>query len=404
MIHERLDREIRSLKPEIIDLQRLLLSRPALAPENGGEGEIDKAVALGTWLEDRGLGRWERLDAPDGRVESGIRPNARLRIPGRGEGPALWIMTHLDVVPPGEGWTADPYELRVEGDKLVGRGAEDNHQGLCSSVAAALALKRSGLVPAAELNLLFVADEEVYSEFGIRYLLENHDLFSPGDRVLVPDGGEPDSSIMMVAEKGVLWLKVTVKGKQCHASMPELGVNAFLAASDLALRIEGIDFGDRNELFSPSTSTLVPTRHEENVPNVNTIPGEDVFYVDCRVLPATGLDAALAAIHERIAEVQRERGVTVTVEVLDRVESPPTAADCSLVRELRPLVKDEYGVEPRAIGIGGATVAAYLRQRGIEAVVWATLDESAHMPEEYCRMRNLLGDARVMAKLALGEG
>ena len=84
-----------------LELQSGLTSFPALAPESGGEGEEKKAV----WLEERlrsfGLTDIEHVDAPDARVPSGKRPNMIVRVPGR-TGRMLWVLAHLDVVPPGD--------------------------------------------------------------------------------------------------------------------------------------------------------------------------------------------------------------------------------------------------------------------------------------------------------------
>ncbi|MHB0896920.1 MAG: M20 family metallo-hydrolase, partial [Spirochaetales bacterium] len=86
----------------IIELETLLTSVPAIAPESGGQGELDKAIALEAWLRRQGITDIVRMDARDGRVASGIRPNLVATIPGKDDNARLWIMTHLDVVPEGE--------------------------------------------------------------------------------------------------------------------------------------------------------------------------------------------------------------------------------------------------------------------------------------------------------------
>ena len=106
------------------------------------------------------------------------------------------------------------------------------------NVLAAMAFTAQGLKPQRTIKLLFAADEEVGSVFGIDWLVKNHgSLFRKNDMVLVPDGGDTEGKFIEVAEKYILWMKFATHGKQAHGSMPDLGANAFLAASDLALRL-----------------------------------------------------------------------------------------------------------------------------------------------------------------------
>ena len=93
---------IESYKDEMISLQKLLTNIPALAPEAGGQGELEKCLALENWLKDHGITNLQRFDAHDDRVKSGIRPNLLATIPGKDSTKSLWIMTHLDVVPEGD--------------------------------------------------------------------------------------------------------------------------------------------------------------------------------------------------------------------------------------------------------------------------------------------------------------
>lgn len=407
---ERIDTRIDGYRDRLIDLETLLCSIPALSPDSGGKGELEKCRALEKWLKGAGFTHLERHDAPDARAQEGIRPNLVLTIPGSGSkaGGRLWIMSHLDVVPPGERslWTGDPWTLRVEGEKLIGRGVEDNQQGLCASVLAACALCEEGFVPPREIKLLFVADEEVGSAFGIQWLLGNRDLFGPEDRILIPDGGDSLGETIEVAEKNLLWLKIRVVGKQCHGSRPDQGINAQLAASDLTLRLHsGLSkaFSERDPLFDPDVSTFEPTKVEANVPNVNTIPGEALFYFDMRILPRYPLSQVLDKVRSISAELEATYGVSVSFEPVQAVESPATPVDSPLVAALSRSVLSIYSQKTQPVGIGGGTVASYLRKRGLHAVVWGRLDETAHQGDEYALVPNILGDAKVMVRMMYEE-
>ncbi|MDR2445803.1 MAG: M20 family metallo-hydrolase [Treponema sp.] len=395
-------------------LETELTKRPAIAPDSGGEGEVDKCEFLEAWLAAQGITRLERFDAPDSRAKKGVRPNLIATIPGRRDSPRLWIMSHLDVVPPGEAklWQSDPWTVIQKDDeplgpRFVGRGVEDNQQGLTSSVIAAIALVKNGVAPEHTVKLLFAADEEVGSAYGIHWLLKNKgDLFRKDDMALIPDGGDPKGESIEIAEKNLLWLKFTTNGLQAHGSRPDQGNNAHLAGAYLAIALyEGLSraFSARNPLFEPDHSTFQPTKKEANVPNVNTIPGEDVFCMDMRILPQWSIADVLAEVDKITREIENRFNVTIRRETLQSSESLPTPADSMLVKKLSKAVRDVYHVETRRIGIGGGTVAAPLRNMGIDAAVWSRLDDVAHQPNEYALVKNILGDAKVMAALMIGD-
>ncbi|MCX7031872.1 MAG: M20 family metallo-hydrolase [Spirochaetes bacterium] len=405
-ITEHLKQAIDAKRDLAIALQRDLTAIPALGPQNDGTGEKEKAHKLVEWLARLGLPEPVGLPAPDPSVPGGKRPNLVVTIPGRAKDRTLWIMSHLDIVPPGEAklWTSDPYTLVVDGDRLVGRGVEDNQQGLVASVLAAAAVRELGLEPACTVRLLFVSDEETGSAQGVQHVLAAAPhLFTPADSALVPDHGAPDGSEIEIAEKSILWLKFATKGRQCHASTPQKGVNAFAAASLLVVRLGELAriYPAADPLFDPAVSTFTPTKKEANVPNVNTLPGEDVFYLDSRILPSVDLDGVMARIRSIADGVEKECGVTISIETVQRASSPATPADAHIVKALLRAVSEVYGVKARTMGIGGGTVGAFLRHRGIATVVWSRLEGKAHQPDESCLLANLLGDSLVMASLML---
>ena len=404
---ETLRTRVEEKRDQIIEMQRDLTAVPALAPQNGGTGEWEKAQVVVRWLTRLGLGTCESIPAPDPRVPKGERPNLLLTIPGRVSDRSFWIMSHMDVVPPGELslWDSDPYSLVVKGDRLIGRGVEDNQQGLVSSVIAALSVKEAGLLPSRTVRLLFVADEETGSDFGIQSLVRKPGLFRREDEALVPDGGSEDGTQIEIAEKSILWLRFRVRGKQCHASTPQKGINAFEAGSHLVVRLGALAerFASEDALFDPPTSTFTPTKKDANVPNINTMPGEDIFHLDCRVLPRENLDEVMAEIRSICDGIQRDFAVGVDIQTVQRASSPPTPADAAIVSSLKRAIRTVYGVEGRTVGVGGGTVGAFLRKVGIPTVVWGKLGEAAHQPNEYCLLGNLMGDALVMAHLMLGD-
>jgi succinyl-diaminopimelate desuccinylase len=391
-----------------VELETELTRIPAVSPESGGEGELAKAEYLERWLAARGVA-CERINVPHARAKGGVRPNIVVPVSG-GNGGCLWIMSHLDVVPPGEAglWDNDPWTVvrrdDAPGPRLIGRGVEDNQQGLVSSLLAALAVRETG-APTRPVKLLLCADEECGSEYGVGALVTTRpEMFGANDMFLIPDGGDSAGESIEIAEKNLLWLEFTVKGRQTHGSRPDQGNNAHLAGAELAVRLHyGLSerFNARDRLFEPDYSTFQPTRKNANVPNINTIPGEDVFCMDMRILPQYPVKDVLAEIEQIKAEIETKHRVQVRYTTPQSVESPATPADSPLIAALSRAVKTVYGTETRPVGIGGGTVASFLRNRGLHCAVWCRVDDTAHQPNEYALIANILGDAKVMALLML---
>ena len=403
-ISERLD----LFRDEMIDLQIKLASIPAIAPSSGGEGEARKAEALLEVLKDAGLRDIEVVKTPDLDAPAGYRPNILAFFRGRSSARTTWVMTHMDVVPPGEMslWKGDPFKPWVESGKIYGRGVEDNQQDLIASIYAVKAVASLGLMPPYDIGLAIVSDEETGSTKGIPHLLKNANAFRKGDLIIVPDAGNSDGTEIEVAEKSILWLKFKILGKQSHGSTPERGINAFKAATRLAVRLEKLYdfFPASNPLFLPPISTFEPTKKEPNVPNINTIPGEDVFYMDCRILPEYGLEDVEEKIQAAMRAVEQNTGVTISYEYMQRAAAaPPTAPDAPVDLALKKAVAAVYQKESRAVGIGGGTVAAFFRKQGFEAACWSKLDETAHQPNEYCIIDNMVGNAKVFAHVMMQE-
>ncbi|MBP5464776.1 MAG: M20 family metallo-hydrolase [Treponema sp.] len=390
---------------DMVELERILTAQQALAPESGGDGELKKVTVLEEYLKKNGINRLERFDAKDSRVSSGIRPNLIATIPGSRDDYCIWLCAHLDVVPTGamKLWESDPWTVVEKDGKIYGRGVEDNQQGLVSAVFAALAFVKQHIIPEHTIKLLFMADEEFGSAYGMQYLVREHlDLFGKDDRILIPDGGDSNGETIEIAEKSIFWLRFRTLGKQAHGSRPDQGKNAALAASELALKINGLEqvFNKRDALFDPPYSTFQPTMHEANVSTVNIIPGEDVFYADCRINPCYTLDEVRAEVRRQMQEVEAKYGVTIEVSEVQAESSLPTPQDAPVVQDLTAALKAVHGINARCVGIGGGTVGAYLRNKGFHCVVWSTLDETAHQPNEYAIIANIVKDAETIAYMA----
>ena len=329
-------------------------------------------------------------------------------LPGKHE-EHIGVIAHVDVVPEGERslWETDPFKAVVKDGRIYGRGVNDNGQEVIASLYGLFAIKELGLTPEYEVCLAFVADEEVGSTHGIKYLIKKG-LFDKDDLVVVPDMGTEEADFIEIAEKSICWMEFTVEGKQVHASLPNLGVNACRAANGFAASLDEAlhaAFPETDKLFDPAESTFEPTRRRANVANINTVPGVEVFCFDCRVLPTVPLEDVKKVVEAEIKKAQEKYGVKITYRFPQYEEAPePTAEDAPVVTELLAAVKKVFPkVAPKVGGVGGGTCGAYFRRAGIPAVVWGQESDCAHMPNEYTKIEHLLNEAKVFALMMLGR-
>jgi succinyl-diaminopimelate desuccinylase len=405
MEFQRISSEIENQKGEMVQALMELISIPAIAPENGGEGESKKSEKLLQILAPIGFDKIEHVDAEDNRVPTEKRPNIIVYFYGESDAEKLWIITHLDVVPSGEEslWTVTkPFKPTIKDGRIYGRGSEDNGQSMIASIFAVKALKRLGIKPKRTVALAFVADEEQGSKYGIQHLIRQG-LFRKGDLIVVPDSGNEDGSFIEIAEKSALWFRIRTIGKQVHASRPHVGLNAHRIGMEYALALDKTlhkKYSLKDPYFDPPESTFEPTKKDRNVDAVNIVPGEDITYFDCRVLPNYNIEEILGNIQAMAEEFEKKTEAKIKIEIIQKSAAPkPTDPNSKIVTMLKNAIKAIRGIEPKVGGIGGGTCAAFFRRIGIPAVVWSTIDETAHQPNEYAKIQNLIEDAKVYAFL-----
>ncbi len=172
-------------------------------------------------LEDAGLATTLLAKTPS-------RPNLIARLPGRGDAPPFVWQGHVDVVTTvNQKWSRDPFGAELIDGEVWGRGALDMKGGVAMMLAAVLRAKAEGLQPAGDIILTIMADEEAASDYGARFLVEEHPEQFAGARYAIGEGGGSSQTIfdqrfypIMVAEKQVCWMQATLRGTGGHGSMP----------------------------------------------------------------------------------------------------------------------------------------------------------------------------------------
>lgn len=344
-------------------------------------------------------------------LESGApgRGNVFVRLPGRAPNPgepprgALLIHGHLDVVPAeAADWSVHPFSGAVSDGYVWGRGAVDMKDMCGMMLAVARHFKRAGIVPPRDLVFAFVADEEHGGDYGAHWLVKHRpDLFDGvteaigevgGFSVTVPrkDGGERRLYLIETAEKGLLWMRLTARGRAGHGSMvhddnavtaladavARLGrhqfpmiltdtVAQFLAAvtEETGLSFDTADLEGSVAKLGPAARMLGATLRDTANPTMfnagykaNVIPASAEAVIDCRVLP--GRQAAF----ER--EVDEIIGPDITREWISELSSYETTFDGDLVGAMSDAV---LAVDP------GARTVPYMLSGGTDAKAFAKL-------------------------------
>jgi acetylornithine deacetylase or succinyl-diaminopimelate desuccinylase len=392
---------IENYRNEFIELYKKMLSIKAVNPSGGGNGEYERANFLKnvilSWSKDL---KFEEYIAESNGLK---RPNL-LFLLDSGKRNNIWFVGHMDTVSEGDLslWKYPPFEGTVVGDQIYGRGSCDNGQGIMSSLLALRYFIDHPKEMENNIGVILVSDEEAGSKFGIQFVLSKR-KFGENDFFVVPDFGTPDGSEIEVAEKGIMWIKFNVEGIQCHGSTPNKGKNAHRLARELERRIDVTlhkKFNDIDKLFTVPYSTFEPTKVEPGTSSINIIPGKEAFYFDMRIIPRYKVSEVYEEIKRVCDEFSREFDAPTKIEIV-QMEDPSFNGPQGkkFVETLKIIIKEKRGIEPKEIGIGGGTCGAFFRKAGYPTIVWGTLDEVEHMPNEYAKITNMEKDAEVFIEL-----
>ena len=242
-----------------------------------------------------------------------------------GGGPCLALNSHLDTVPAGPGWRDDPFRLRAEGDRLIGRGACDAKGSVAAMVEAACLLAACRDRWSGRLVAVFVADEEVGSTGAKRFAAEH-----PGvDRIVV---GEPTGLRIVSAHKGCLSPRIRVHGRSAHSGTPQLGENAIIGAHRLIGLLEAEDRRLRamvHPLVGPASLSV--TRIAGGVAD-NVVPDACELTVDRRMLPGESAETVLPEVEAILERAREEAGVRTEILGFSSTAGPSeTPADDPIV-------------------------------------------------------------------------
>jgi acetylornithine deacetylase len=349
--------------PDAVGLLRDLVRTPSPSGEEARGAEVLAAWAMGAGL--------------DPIVDDAA---VRIEVPGAESGPTLLFASHLDTVPPGEGWARDPYGAEIESGFLHGRGAVDAKGSVAAMTSAAAALVREGFPRRGRLIVLATYREETLHTSMPLALARS----ARPDAAIV---GEPTRLAPCVAQRGLIVLRLHWRGTPRHAGWaaegPQDRDNAVeKAASDLAA-LAGLSF-DRTHPVLGRVS-LVPTRIEGGSAN-NVVPERCTAVLDIRTTPVYATEEIVAAVRAKVsAEVE-----VASARCLP-CETPPGSRLLAAIRAVRP------DAEP----FGSPTASDWVSLRDTDAVKLGPGDSRlSHTNEERVAVDEIAAAAVLYAAIA----
>jgi putative selenium metabolism hydrolase len=329
---------------------------------------------------------------------------------GSGEGPVLLYDAHMDTVDVGspELWEREPFGGQIEGGVLYGRGACDMKGALAAMLYAGKALVDAQAALKGTLYLACVVQEEPCEGLAIGHVIEEGDV-RPAWVVI----GEATNLHIALGQRGRVEIGITVRGRACHASRPERGVNAIYETARLIVGIELLAPQLNHDSFLGKGSIAVTDIHSRSGSR-NVLPDSCILYVDRRLTVGETEVRALAEIRR----ILTREGVNATVEVTvhdavsytgyrcDARQSYPhwvTAPDDPLTVELAQVIEDVLGYVPYLGKWDFSTDGVYTAGvAGIPTIGFGPGEERyAHTVDEQIKLSDLGAAARVYAELAL---
>jgi acetylornithine deacetylase/succinyl-diaminopimelate desuccinylase-like protein len=319
-------------------------------------------------------------------------------------GITIGLNAHGDVVPPGEGWTHDPYGGEIADGNMYGRATAVSKSDFASYTFALRALESLGLPLRGAVELLFTYDEEFGGELGPGWLLEKG-LTKPD--LLLAAGF---SYQVITAHNGCLQMEVTVHGKQAHAAIPDSGVDALQGAVHILNALYA-----QNTLYKQVTSGVEGIKHPylnigriEGGTNTNVVPGKVVFKLDRRMIPEENPPEVEASIRKVIADAATQLpGITVDIKRLLLARSMrPLAGNKPLVDALQQHAEALFGEPIPAMGTPLYTDVRLFAERGIPGVIYGAgprtvLESHAKRADERVSLDDLRKATKVVARTLL---
>jgi acetylornithine deacetylase/succinyl-diaminopimelate desuccinylase-like protein len=404
--HDRLDAWIDAHFDEEVRFLQALVRVPTDTPPGNNAPHAEKTAEL---LAAMGLAA-EKHPVPAAEVHAhGLQSITNLIVRRRfgAGGKVVALNAHGDVVPPGEGWTHDPYGAEIEGGKLYGRAAAVSKSDFATYTFALRALEALAASPGAAValrggvELHFTYDEEFGGELGPGWLLANK-LTKPD--LLIAAGFAYQ---VVTAHNGCLQMEVTLHGLASHAAYPHTGIDALQAANRLltALYAHNDLLRERRSQVAGITHPYLNVGRIEGGSHTNVVPGKVMLRLDRRMIPeedAAAVEAEVRALIEQA--LAASPGVRVEIRLLLLAQAlRPQAGNAALVQAIQHHGQQVFGEPIPTSGTPLYTDVRLYGAHGVPAVIYGAgprtvLESNAKRADEHLVLADLRGATKVVAR------
>jgi acetylornithine deacetylase len=368
-------------RASVLAALQLLISTPSVNPDlapNEGHGEATIAAVIRDWFSVRGIESWLEDAAPG-------RPNAIAQI-GSGASPTLIFCAHIDTVSTA-GMTIPPFDPRVEGNRVYGRGSYDMKGGAAAILCAVAKLAKENLNGTVIAAL--VADEE-YASLGAQQFVAHH----KADACVVT---EPSEGRLILGHKGFVWAEITTEGRAAHGSRWDLGLSAIARMGRI---VAALDEFDRTRLRARTHPLVGPA--SQHCATISGGAGLSTYAPSCklelerRTLPGESTTQVLDEIRGVISSAGEEATVRL---LLDRppLVCPPDARIAQCVRDAATKIR---GRAPEDSGVAYWMDAALFAAAGMETVNYGATGAGAHEAVEWADLDSVISCAQVLTETA----
>lgn len=360
------------------DLLKKLISFPSVTPTDAGGlnfiADLLKERGFAVYIKEFGETRVRNLYATYSHTELGIAHNF----------PNICFAGHIDVVPPGEGWSSSPFIAREEDGKIYGRGAVDMKGALACMIASALNFLQEKPEIKGAISFLITADEEGDAKYGTKPMLEW--MEEQGHKIDFAIVGEPTcdkelGDIIKIGRRGSVNFTLKVIGIQGHVAYPKLAENPNSIMVRILHDLVGMKLDDGNETFQPSN--LEVTSIDTGNPTTNVIPSE----ANARINIRFNNEHKSAELTKKVDEICGKYAKNYVLE--QRVSAEPFLSQNSEFTGIfTKVVHDATCVSPK-LGTSGGTSDARFIQAYCPLLEFGLLNETAHKIDEHVKIGDL---------------
>jgi succinyl-diaminopimelate desuccinylase len=397
-------------KNYLLDVLRDLIAFKTIAPPGSSYHEvIDYLISI---FKSMGF-KTEKIVMPkeifearcqDARL-TGDRVNMRASL-DVGAKETLVIYTHVDVVPAGDNWSTDPFEMVLKDSRVYGRGASDSKGAVAGLIAALQALLKHGK-PKYNLSILLTTDEEVGGYSGLCFFADQGLI--KGDYMLCMDGFSDD---LVIGSNGTINWQITVRGKSAHSGSSFLGINAVeksLPVMDALMDLKKEVQSKRSTLAASSALEAVGVENLMPILNItmihagikeNIVPDRCVIRGDRRVIPEETMEDAMDQIEKVVGSAS-----SVDLDLKFFPGYPPMRMnpDHRWTLEVKKALEKVTGTVPKLSGTQGSLDQAYATDKTkIPAVVYGVgrqMESNVHAGDENVRVDDLVSFAYFLLEL-----